>query len=103
MPKNVGELGKLIVAKGYEELPKDQKIAQSGHIGNEQLLWVVGEGERNSFSVFVWVWVSEEASHRKYIVKVFYCIQSNDFRILVVDFLALICETKVSQPVSQPM
>ena len=33
MPKNVGELGKLIVAKGFEKLPKIQKIAQSGHTG----------------------------------------------------------------------
>ena len=31
MPKNVGDLGKLIVAKGYKKLPKVQKIAQSGH------------------------------------------------------------------------
>ena len=32
LPKNVGDLGKLIVAKGFEWLPKVQKIAQSGHI-----------------------------------------------------------------------
>ena len=31
LPKNVGELGKLIVAKGFEKMPKVQKIAQSGH------------------------------------------------------------------------
>ena len=31
LPKNVGDLGKLIVDKGYEKLPKVQKIAQSGH------------------------------------------------------------------------
>ena len=30
-PKNVGELGKFIVAKGFEKLLKVQKIAQSGH------------------------------------------------------------------------
>ena len=29
--KNVEDLGKLIVAKGLKELPKLQKIAQSGH------------------------------------------------------------------------
>ena len=29
--KNVGDLGKLIVAKGFKKLPKVQKIAQSGH------------------------------------------------------------------------
>ena len=30
-PENVGDLGKLIVAKGFKKLPKVQKIAQSGH------------------------------------------------------------------------
>ena len=29
--KNVGDLGKLIVAKCFKKLPKLQKIAQSGH------------------------------------------------------------------------
>ena len=29
--KNVNDLGKLIVAKGFEQLPKVQNIAQSGH------------------------------------------------------------------------
>ena len=36
-PKNVEDLGKLIVAKGLKKLPKVQKIAQSchtGHFGN---------------------------------------------------------------------
>ena len=31
MLKNVGDLGKLIVAKGFKKLPKVQKIAKSGH------------------------------------------------------------------------
>ena len=31
LPKNVGDLGKLIVDKGFKRLPKVQKIAQSGH------------------------------------------------------------------------
>ena len=31
MPKNVGDLGKLIVAKGFKKSPKVQKIAHSGH------------------------------------------------------------------------
>ena len=31
LPKNVGDLGKLIGAKGFKKLPKVQKIAQSGH------------------------------------------------------------------------
>ena len=30
MPKNVGDLGKLIVPKGFKKLYKVQKIAQSG-------------------------------------------------------------------------
>ena len=33
LPKNVGDLGKLIVAKGFKKLPIVQKIAQSGHTG----------------------------------------------------------------------
>ena len=35
MPKNVGDLGKFIVAKVFKKLPKVQKIAQSGHTGQE--------------------------------------------------------------------
>ena len=31
LPSNVGDLGKIIVATGFEWLPKVQKIAQSGH------------------------------------------------------------------------
>ena len=31
--KNGGDLGKIIVATGFEKLPKVQKIAQSGHTG----------------------------------------------------------------------
>ena len=34
LPNNVGDLGKIIVATGFEWLPKLQKIAQSGHTGN---------------------------------------------------------------------
>ena len=30
LPKDLGDLGKLIVAKGFKKLPKVQKIAQSG-------------------------------------------------------------------------
>ena len=33
LPKNVSDLGKLIVAPGFEKLPKVQQIAQSGHTG----------------------------------------------------------------------
>ena len=31
LPKNGGDLGKLIVAKGFKNWPKVQYIAQSGH------------------------------------------------------------------------
>ena len=31
LPNNVGDLGKIIVASGFEWLPKVQKITQSGH------------------------------------------------------------------------
>ena len=31
LPKNVGDLGKVIVTKGFKKLPKVQKIANSGH------------------------------------------------------------------------
>ena len=36
LPKNVGDLGKIIAAKGFKNLPKVQKIAQSGHTGRKQ-------------------------------------------------------------------
>ena len=38
LPKNVGDLAKLIVAKGFEKLLKVQKIAKSGHTG-PHLFW----------------------------------------------------------------
>ena len=34
LPNNVGNLGKIIVAIGFEWLPKVQKITQSGHTGS---------------------------------------------------------------------
>ena len=33
LPKNVRDLGKLILAKSFEKLPKVQLITQSGHTG----------------------------------------------------------------------
>ena len=33
LSRNVGDLGKLIAAKGFKKLPKVQKIAKSGHTG----------------------------------------------------------------------
>ena len=37
LPKNLGDLGKLIGAKGFKKLPEVQKIAQSGHTAPHQL------------------------------------------------------------------
>ena len=34
--RNVRDLGKLIVSKGFKKLPKVQKIARSGHTEQEQ-------------------------------------------------------------------
>ena len=34
LPRNVGDLGILIYAKGFKKLPKVQKIAKSGHTAN---------------------------------------------------------------------
>ena len=35
LPRNVGDLGKLIAAKGFKKLPKVQKIAKSGHTAHD--------------------------------------------------------------------
>ena len=45
LPKNVGDLGKLIAAKCFKKLTKVQKIATSGHTGRrlkllEVIFWV---------------------------------------------------------------
>ena len=37
LPSNVGDLCKIIVATGFEWLPKVQKIAQSGHTESGQI------------------------------------------------------------------
>ena len=39
LPKNVGDLGNLIVAKCFKKLPNVQKIAQSGHTVFGQVLF----------------------------------------------------------------
>ena len=41
LPKNVGDLGKLIVAKGFKKLPKVQKIAKSGHTGSIPQIFII--------------------------------------------------------------
>ena len=35
--KNVGDLGRLIVAKGFKKLPKVRKIGQSGHTERDSI------------------------------------------------------------------
>ena len=35
LPKNVREWDKLIVSKGFQKLPKVQKITQTGHTGSD--------------------------------------------------------------------
>ena len=46
LPKNVRDLGKTIVAKGFEKLPKVQKIAQSGHTATETKRKEEGSGRK---------------------------------------------------------
>ena len=38
LPNNVGDLGKIIIAIGFEWLPKVQKIAQSGHTDQDHTI-----------------------------------------------------------------
>ena len=39
LPNNVGKLGKIIFATGFEWLPKKQKIDQSGHTESGSFLF----------------------------------------------------------------
>ena len=48
LPKNGEDLGKFIVAKGFERLPKVQNIAQSGHTGSLPIS--IPASTRGSFS-----------------------------------------------------
>ena len=48
LPNNVGNLGKIIVAIGFEWLPKVQKITQSGHTGSYLKLNTGGVQSRDS-------------------------------------------------------
>ena len=38
LPKNVGDLGNVIVAKFFKKLPKVQKIVQSGNTATDAIL-----------------------------------------------------------------
>ena len=52
LPKNVGDLGKLIVAKGFKKLPKVPKIVESGHTGHTGIMIHEGDYERNVRNLF---------------------------------------------------
>ena len=56
LPKNVRDLDKLIVSKGFKKLPKVQKIAQSGHTDQECCLCTI------------WSWGTQHAPAKKIIV-----------------------------------
>ena len=51
LPKNVRDLGKLIVAKGLKKLPKVQKIAQSGHTGSRAVVLLITLSKQRSFDL----------------------------------------------------
>ena len=46
LPRNVGDLGKLISAKGFKKLPKVKKIAKSGHTVTQQPVPLAGRTHR---------------------------------------------------------
>ena len=50
LPKNVGDLGKFIVAKGFKKLPKVQKIAISGHTGSGLAIFDFNLGNLNGYN-----------------------------------------------------
>ena len=72
LPKNVGDLGKLIVAKGFKKLPKVQKIANSGHtdwqtifvwLRNDQIIFLGSEfdvifGQCDHIERFITIWAT---------------------------------------------
>ena len=60
LPKNVEDLGKLIVAKGLKKLPKVKKIATSGHTAGYSLSHIKIRGFSCTLAVeahscFVWI------------------------------------------------
>ena len=48
----MGDLGKLIVAKGFKKLPKVPKIVESGHTGHTGIMIHEGDYERNVRNAF---------------------------------------------------
>ena len=70
MAKNVGDLGKLFVAKGFKKGPKVKKIAQSGHTGLVKLkpLLVVSDKERDYHSTLT----AKVAPSVKYFIRFYF-------------------------------
>ena len=64
LPNNVGNLGEIIVAKGFENLPKMQSITQSGHTSHRRR----GDGgtrQRLTVSMLVLTEISPTDQHLK--------------------------------------
>ena len=51
LPKNVKDLGKLIVVKGFKKLPKVQKIAESGHTDHVDRISVQSDEIWRNFAI----------------------------------------------------
>ena len=62
LPTNVGDLGNLIVAKGFEKLPKVHQIDQSGHTGYVQRGWHLLPPSLFFYSPPLWVSFSSQAN-----------------------------------------
>ena len=61
LPQNGENWGKLIVAKGFKELPKVQNIAQSGHTDTNMFVYRVLEVARSwedSLTINLKTWIA---------------------------------------------
>ena len=63
LPKNVEDLGKLNVAKGFKKLPKIQNIAKSGHTALDVVIVVVSVREKKDFFQPNSQWMCLDFSH----------------------------------------
>ena len=69
LPKNVVDLGKFIVAKGFKKLPKVQKIANSGHTGAEAQLRYLDVFNTPPFGRFADPFSESEKSSKRFSCK----------------------------------
>ena len=65
----MGDLGKLIVAKGFKKLPKVQKIAKSGHTGYVFDAWKVAGSKwvsrvPHTIATFIWPQTKQASSQQ---------------------------------------